>query len=451
MTLSELQEMAEGMGEKKFRGKQIHDYIRQQGILNVDDMKTLPKDFREVLKAQTIPTTLSLTGPTAGTLTSTDGTIKRSYLLPTGHTIESVLMPYKSHHTACISSQVGCAQGCVFCATGQQGFGRQLGAGEIVEQVALFDIMLKRKGVKNGVGNIVFMGMGEPLSNFKNVMSAVSILNKDFGIGSRRITISTVGITDKIRRLADTNSQVGLAVSLHSSSDDKRTPLMPVNGRYGGVSGLLSAVKYYQDKTNRRVTFEWAAIAGENDSANTARELGRTLRENGVRAKLCHVNVIPLNPTRGYGGKKAGVGRVDEFCNVLREEFGIEATRRTRRGIDIEAGCGQLSDVKRIMDVIGGGGYTKPKVGEEKEIKKREEVRGRESLGGGKVRSPVEVMSRKLRKVRKGYKRVLELEGVKERGGKLTRTQHEKIKTKKDVERIIEELEEEIRGVNGGS
>jgi len=175
---------------------------------------------------------------------------------------------------------------CVFCATGQQGFGRQLGAGEILEQVAVFDAVLKQRGHKNGVGNVVFMGMGEPMANYRNVVEAVEGIRREVGIGSRRITISTVGVVDKIKRMADDGIKAGLAVSLHEADDKSRTELMPANGRYGGISKLMEAVRYYQGVTNRRVTFEWAAIEGENDDDETARGLGRLMKEHGIRKEV---------------------------------------------------------------------------------------------------------------------------------------------------------------------
>ena len=244
------------------------------------------------------------------------------------------------------------------------GFFRQMGAAEIFEQVQLFNALLAGRGnssssssssssgssnsdsnsKSNGSGsgramrvsNVVFMGMGEPFANYKNVMSAVRRLTTELGIGARHITISTVGITPRIRKLAEEDLQVGLAVSLHQTRDANRSALMPVNNRYP-LSDLLSACHYYTNKTNRRISFEWALIAGQTDGATTAHELGQLLE-----GMLCHVNVIPLNPTDGFHGKPTSRKDVEIFCGVLKDVYGISATARTRRGIDIDAGCGQL-------------------------------------------------------------------------------------------------------------
>ena len=234
---------------------------------------------------------------------SKDGTRKRAYELHDGQLIESVLMPYEDgRRTACISSQAGCAMGCVFCATGQMGFFRQLTAAEIFEQAQIFSSELRKADQR--LSNVVMMGMGEPLANYDNVIQAVRRMNDELGIGARHITISTAGLAPRIRKLAEENIQVGLAVSLHQTTDEKRSALMPVNNRYP-IAELLSACHYYVDKTHRRVTFEWALIRGDTDTPETAHELGRLLK-----GLLCHVNVIPLNPTDGFGGKptqKVGV------------------------------------------------------------------------------------------------------------------------------------------------
>jgi 23S rRNA (adenine2503-C2)-methyltransferase len=220
----------------------------------------------------------------------------RAYELRDGQIIESVLMPYDDgRRTACISSQAGCGMGCVFCATGQMGFSRQLSSAEIFEQAQIFSTELKRRNER--LSNVVFMGMGEPMANYDNVMVAVRRLNTDLGIGARHITISTVGLAPRIRKLAEEDIQVNLAVSLHQANDAKRSALMPVNKRYP-LPELLDACRFYIEKTNRRISFEWALIRDDTDTEETARELGRLLR-----GMLCHVNVIPLNPTANFGGK----------------------------------------------------------------------------------------------------------------------------------------------------
>lgn len=184
--------------------------------------------------------------------------------------------------------------------------------------------------------------MGEPLANYRNVMEAIRRMNGELGIGARKITVSTVGIVPNIRKLAEEDIQVRLAVSLHCSSEKERSELLPANQRYGGLDTLMTAVKDYIDTTNRRVTFEWALIENENDTAEVARELGNLLKRFAIRSDMCHINLIPLNPTGGFEGSPSGRGNVHKFVNVLEREFGIGATPRVRRGIDIDAGCGQL-------------------------------------------------------------------------------------------------------------
>ncbi len=268
---------------------------------------------------------------------SSDGqTVKTLFGLKDGQRIETVLMDYRKRHTLCISSQAGCAMNCSFCATGQMGFSRNLTAGEIVEQVLYFARLLKARD--ESVTNIVFMGMGEPFHNYDAVMQSIQTLNheKGFQLGARRFTISTVGLIPGIKRFTQENSQVNLAISLHSSNDDLRSSMMPVNNRYP-IQDLIQACREYFEATKRRVTFEWALINEVNDSVEEAKNLARLLE--GI---TCHVNVIPLNPTQGFAGQKSEKDRVLAFKNTL-ESYGIPCTVRMRRGIDIQAGCGQLA------------------------------------------------------------------------------------------------------------
>jgi len=226
--------------------------------------------------------------------------------------------------------------GCAFCATGQMGFKRHLTSGEIVAQVMYYARMLKERGER--VTNIVVMGMGEPFHNYDNTMAAIDRLNDPDGynFGARRITLSTVGLVPMIRRFADEKRQVNLAVSLHAIHDDARVSIMPVNKKYN-LAKLLDACRYYVEKTGRRITFEWALIHGVNDSPEIARQLAARLR-----GLLCHVNAIPLNPTAGYNGQATDRQRAEAFKEAL-EQAGIACTIRLRRGIDIQAGCGQLA------------------------------------------------------------------------------------------------------------
>lgn len=366
ITLDELQELVVSWGYPKFRGKQIYGWIRDKGVTNPNDMKNIPKGLRQTIVQFTsrntggtgdVDDSSSPLDPDAGggalslafEAISKDGTRKRAYELRDGQLIESVLMgPYEDgRYTACISSQAGCAMGCVFCATGQMGFARQLSSDEIFEQVSRFSSELKRENdASKRLSNIVFMGMGEPLANYRNVVDAVNRINSELGIGARKITVSTVGVVPSIKKLYSETTQmpqVRLAVSLHCANDDERTKLLPANARYGGLTELMTTLREYIDTTGRRVTLEWALIAHQNDGIDTARQLGNLVRKHKLRRDMVHVNVIPLNPTEGFvGAKPSNVKRVNAFCECLKNDFGITATPRVRRGIDIDAGCGQL-------------------------------------------------------------------------------------------------------------
>lgn len=275
-----------------FRAGQIKKWVYEKGAENFDVMKDLPIELRTKLSQTFNIGTLN----TVSEQISKDGTRKRAYELQDGQLIESVLMPYEDgRRTACISSQAGCAMGCVFCATGQMGFSRQLTATEIFEQAQRFSSELRRKNER--LSNIVMMGMGEPLANYENVLEACHRFNDELGIGARHITISTVGLAPRIRKLADEPLQVGLAISLHQATNEKRDALMPVNKRYN-IEELMDACRYYISRTNRRISFEWALINGQTDTEDTANELGQLLE-----GMLCHVNVIPLNPTKGFNGR----------------------------------------------------------------------------------------------------------------------------------------------------
>jgi 23S rRNA (adenine2503-C2)-methyltransferase len=269
-----------------------------------------------------------------------DGTRKRLYRLPDGQLIESVLMPYDDdRRTACISTQAGCAMGCVFCATGQMGFARHLTPTEIFEQAMRFARELQQEGER--LSNVVFMGMGEPFHNYDATLAAARRLMEDLGIGARHITISTVGLVPQIIRFADEGLQITLAISLHKADDAQRSELMPINRKWS-LGELIEACRYYVAKTGRRITFEWAAIAGENDTPEEAHKLGKLL--NGL---MCHVNIIPLNPTGEFAGRPADQNAIKRFIDIL-AQYSVPATIRIRRGIDIAAGCGQLkADILR--------------------------------------------------------------------------------------------------------
>jgi 23S rRNA (adenine2503-C2)-methyltransferase len=349
----ELEHHIQAWGYPKYRADQVWKWVRT-GVTSAEDMGNLPKTLRLDLEKYTKKGSLELDVEEV----SKDGTRKRAYRLHDGQLIESVLMPYRDgRYTACISSQAGCAMGCVFCATGQMGFARQLTPDEILEQVALFDSELAAKGER--LSNIVFMGMGEPMANYRNVKTAINRITQDLGIGARKITVSTVGVVPNIRKLISDPDmpQVRLAVSLHCASDEERTKLLPANARYGGLDELMLTLKDYIDTTNRRITLEWALIEHQNDDPETARQLGNLVRRFGIRRDMVHVNVIPLNPTGGFGGSPSGRNRVNAFCSTLTDEFGIACTPRVRRGIDIDAGCGQLKskiEKREQKDAISG-------------------------------------------------------------------------------------------------
>jgi 23S rRNA (adenine2503-C2)-methyltransferase len=333
ISLEHLTQRLETWGEPQFRAQQIWQAIYHDLATSPDEITTLPKLLREKLKAEF---TLGSLSPAAEARSSDGQTRKRLFRLPDGKSIEAVLMGYEKRRTTCISTQAGCAMGCVFCATGQMGFRRHLRAGEIVEQVLWFARELKAKGDR--LTNIVVMGMGEPFHNYEATMAAVDRLNDPagFNFGARRITLSTVGLAPMIERFAAERRQVNLAVSLHAATDELRSELLPINKKYP-LDVLFEAVRKYYALTKRRVTFEWALIQGKNDTAAQARALADL-----AVGLPCHVNVIPLNPTRDYAGQATTRERAAAFKAAL-ESCGLPCTIRVRRGIDINAGCGQLA------------------------------------------------------------------------------------------------------------
>ena len=330
LTQAEVSDLLAEWGEPRFRAQQVWNWLYDKRVKSFEQMLNLPKTLRERLEAETV---LGQLNPVTEQI-SRDGTVKRLYQLDDGQLIEAVLMLYDDdRRTACISTQAGCAMGCVFCATGQMGFARHLSAAEIFEQALRYAQDLEEQGDR--LSNIVLMGMGEPFHNYDESIKAIHRLMNDLGIGARHITISTVGLVPQIRRFAAEGLQVKLAISLHAATDAERAALLPVNKRWP-LSELLAACREYVDKTGRRITFEWAAIAGQNDTALEAHKLGELLR-----GLLCHVNIIPLNLTPGYTGGPSDMQAVTSFIDIL-ATYGVSATVRVRRGIDIDAGCGQL-------------------------------------------------------------------------------------------------------------
>jgi 23S rRNA (adenine2503-C2)-methyltransferase len=333
LSLPELEAKLKTLGEPAFRARQIWQAVYVDLVDDPQQITTLSMNLRQ--KLIEIFTFKNLNP--SRKLDSSDGqTIKTLFTLPDGHAIEAVLMYYEERQTLCISSQAGCAMGCVFCATGQMGFKRNLSAGEIVEQVLYYARLLKSES--KVVTNIVVMGMGEPFQNYEAVMAAVDRLNDPtgFNLGARRFTISTVGLVPAIDRFAAEKRQVNLAISLHAANDALRTSLLPVDRKYP-LAELMQSCRGYIAATNRRLTFEWALTDGINDRDVDARELASLLK-----GMLCHVNIIPLNPTSKYPGQPTTREKAEKFKAIL-EAVGIPCTIRLRRGIDIQAGCGQLA------------------------------------------------------------------------------------------------------------
>ena len=272
----------------------------------------------------------------ADEIPSADGLTRKFLLrLRDGQTIETVLMGYDNRHTVCVSTQAGCAMGCVFCATGQMGFARHLRPGEIIAQVHHARRALAASHPGRRLRNLVMMGMGEPLHNIDSVLASLDTISdvRGIGIGPSKIAISTVGVVPGILRLAETNSPYRLAVSLHGSTEEERSALVPASKRWS-LAELIAACRRYGELTGKRIFFEWTLIEGKNDNPDTARRLAALL--HGIDA---HVNLIPLNPTAGYEGASSRAG--DEFQRVLLAA-GIPCTFRQRRGIDVAAGCGML-------------------------------------------------------------------------------------------------------------
>ncbi len=333
LTLDEWTAWVQTQGQPAYRARQIWEGLYRHLWARPEDFSTLPKSLRAAL-AQDFDFQRLM--PEQEQISRDRETHKTLFRLPDGPVVETVRMRYLRRRTLCISTQSGCAMGCVFCATGQLGLLRNLHTGEIVEQVLYYARWLRAQGER--VTNIVVMGMGEPFHNYDATLRALDILNHPAGfhLGARRITVSTVGLVPRIRQFAREGRQYNLAVSLHAADDELRQRLIPVARRWP-LADLMDAVRDYIARTHRRVTFEWALIRDVNDTPDQARKLARLLR-----GMLAHVNLIPLNPTPGYEGRASTRERARAFCAVL-EEAGVPCTVRLRRGIDIQAGCGQLA------------------------------------------------------------------------------------------------------------
>ncbi|MGP8079429.1 MAG: 23S rRNA (adenine(2503)-C(2))-methyltransferase RlmN [Dehalococcoidales bacterium] len=341
LNVTEVKKLVVSLNEPAYRAKQLLGWVYRKTAVSWDEMTDLPLSFRQKLAAVVNLHTLT----PIHEIKAKDGTVKVLFSLPDGKTVETALMKFPAAHgehryTVCLSTQVGCPIGCPFCATGQQGFERNLTAGEIIDQVLYFARRLQDKN--NGregerVDNIVFMGMGEPLANYDALRQAIEMLNaKDgFGLSARSMTISTSGLIPGIKQLAEEKLQVGLAVSLHAPDDKLRNQLVPVKKKYP-LEELIPACREYITKTGRRVSYEYALFDGVNDSLSQAQALADLLQ--GMN---CHVNLITANSTANQTLRPSPRQKVLAFRQALKSR-GITCTLRQSRGQDIDAGCGQL-------------------------------------------------------------------------------------------------------------
>lgn len=328
MTIEELEDLLVKTGYKKFHGKQIFQWTNK-GIKDIDEISNLSKELRNKLKEVAYINRLEIVKKL---VSSIDGTVKYLFRLTDGSTIESVLMEYQHGYSTCISSQVGCRMGCRFCASTGAGFVRNLTSGEMLDQIISIQADAKKR-----IGNVVIMGIGEPLDNYDNVVKFLRLVNHKDGlnIGARHISVSTCGLVPKILQLSKESLPVTLSVSLHAPNDSIRDKIMPVNKRYS-IDKLIEACKIYTETTNRRITFEYALINGVNDSKDSALELAGRLK-----GMLCHVNLIPVNTVDGAGFNRSTKEKTAGFKGIL-ERCGIETTVRRELGSDINAACGQL-------------------------------------------------------------------------------------------------------------
>ncbi|MEY2529770.1 MAG: rRNA (adenine2503-C2)-methyltransferase [Verrucomicrobiota bacterium] len=350
LLLDEIESFLASISEKPYRAKQIVDWLYEKRVNSFDEMSDLPQALRDRLAGEFAFGNLE----TVRVLGSKDTTRKFLFRLGDGNLIESVLIPaspslYGStsdRRTICVSTQVGCAYGCKFCASGLDGFSRNLDASEIVQQLLAVE---KASGEK--IDNVVFMGMGEPLANLTNVSRAIRIINAPWGleIGARHITVSTSGLAPQIKKLAEEPLQSRLAISLHGATDEVRDRIMPVNRKYN-LATLLAACDYYASRKKQRIYFEYILIAGVNDMEEQAHILARHARRLGAK-----VNLIPYNTVEGLGWTRPPRENQERFLSILREH-GVVATLRREKGHDIEAACGQLRlQTKRAEESVVNG------------------------------------------------------------------------------------------------
>ncbi len=326
--LEELKQEFINIGEKPFRAEQVFKWIFEANVTSFDEMTNISKELREKLKENYELKCYKIIRKQV----ASDGTKKYLFDLLDGNAIETVLMKYHHGYSICVSSQIGCKMGCKFCASTGIQFVRSLSSGEILEQ-----ILAVQRDEKIKISNVVFMGIGEPFDNYDNVINTIKIMNnpKGLNIGARHISVSTSGIVPKIYKLAEEKIPCTLSISLHATSNEKRSSMMPVNDAYN-IEELLQACKYYIDKTNRRISFEYALAKNNNDNLEDAKGLVKLLK-----GLLCHVNLIPINKIENGHYSKSSNQSIIKFRDYL-NEHGIVATIRRELGSDIDAACGQL-------------------------------------------------------------------------------------------------------------
>ena len=329
LNLEQLTEELLGIGEKKFRAKQVYSWIHEKLVDSFDEMTNLSKDLREKLKANY---TLNSLEAVAVQTSKIDGTQKYLFRLHDGHVVESVLMRYHHGNSVCISSQVGCLMGCRFCASTIGGKVRDLTASEMLGQIYKIQKLSEER-----VHNVVVMGTGEPLDNYDNLVQFIKMLTDENGlnISQRNLTVSTCGIVPKIRQLAEEKFQMTLALSLHATTQEKRKQLMPIANKYD-LKEVLDACHYYYEQTGRRITFEYSLVGGVNDTKQDAEELTKLIGKFP-----CHVNLIPVNPIKERDFVQPNKQECQAFRNKL-EKNGINVTIRREMGRDIDGACGQL-------------------------------------------------------------------------------------------------------------
>ncbi len=332
LTLEDMQELMASLHEKPFRARQVFDWVNK-GIVDFESMKNISKPLLEKLKEKAYLDNCKV----IDVQKSKDGTLKVLNALYDGELVESVFMKYKHGYSACISTQVGCRMKCQFCASTINGMKRHLSAGEMLGQIYTLQNHTGQR-----INNVVLMGSGEPLDNYEASVRFIkmAIDEKGLNLSARHITLSTCGLVPQIIRLANEGLQITLAISLHNPFDDQRSHIMPINKSYGVIE-LVKAVDTYIEKTNRRVTFEYALIEGENDSIKHATRLGELLK-----GKRVHVNLIPINPVKEHAFSPSQTQAMMAFKQTLEKRFGIQTTIRRELGSDINAACGQLRNEK---------------------------------------------------------------------------------------------------------